>query len=251
MVTRNPSSRYKSSIQPGYARALPQSAESRSRREYARLLRNDAQVAVMVLNASRGKAAHERLTAIRLGLEELRAETLKLKTVDEGIAAEMFPNDGPGRSGTKKHLALAAQYNEHVEDLSRRLVALNDRLALYAFRPSVGYILTADEWRFGIVPDANRRLFQMNAGPFTVTEADAVMSMVRLDASGQIGQVRLCAQCQKVWRVSLREIDRFCGETCRTAFNAQSPEYKDRKAANQREYRKGLKRAAANKANIK
>ena len=250
MVTKRTKSKYKSNIHPAGARPLPQSAENRDKREHARLLRNDAQLAVMVLNASRGKAAHERLIAIRLGLEELRAQASKLKAVDEEITAEMRPKDGPARGGTKKHLALAGQYKEHFEDLSRRVDELNERLALYAFRPCVTYIVTPDEWRYGIVPDS-KRLFQMQVGRFTATEADAAMSLVRLDASGQLSQVRLCEQCKEVWRVSLREIDRFCGEACRTAFNTQSTDYRDRKKINQREYRKRLKQAAANGARIK
>jgi hypothetical protein len=248
VVTHKAKSSYKSTIPPGQARPFPQLPEKRDKREYARLLRNDAQVAVLILNASRGKAAHERLTLIRRGLEELRAETSKLKTIERKIGAEMFPNgnDGPGRSGTKRHLALAAEYKAIYDDLNKRHIELNDRLALYAFRPCVAYTINSDEWRFGIVPDANRRVFQMKVGPFTATEADAVMSMVRLDASGQLSQVRLCEQCQKVWRVSLRKLDRFCGDVCREAFYAKSPDYHKRKAANQRKYREGLKRARAN-----
>lgn len=250
MATQKSKSNYKSSIQPAQSRAFPQLPENRNKQEYARLLRNDAQVAVMVLNASKGKAAHERLTAIRRGLEELRAETSKLKAIDAAITAEMFPDgrDSPGRGGSKKHHALAADYRELFEDLTRRHIELNDRLAHYAFRPCVSYTVTQDEWRFGIVPDANQGLFQMKVGPFTATEADAVMSMVRLDASGQLSQVRLCEECKEVWRVSLREMDRFCGEACRTAFRVKSPEYHAKKAASQREYRKQEKQRNANAA---
>jgi hypothetical protein len=243
-VTRRTKANYKSSISPAQSRPFPQLPEKRDKREYARLLRNDAQVAVLVLNASKGKA-HERLTIIRRELEELRAETSKLKTIEREIGAEMFPNgnDGPGRSGTKRHLALAAEYKALYDDLNKRHIELNDRLAFYAFRPCVAYTINSDEWRFGIVPDANRRVFQMKVGPFTATEGDAVMSMVRLDASGQLSQVRLCEQCKTVWTVA-RKIDRFCGKVCREAFYAADSDFLARKAKNQDDYRRREKQKA-------
>jgi hypothetical protein len=246
VVTKKKRTAYKSSIPPAQSRALPQSADSLNKREHSRLLRNDAQVAAMVLNASRGNAAHKRLEAIRIGLEELRGTAAKLQEISTGIDEEMFPNgmQGPSRSGTKRHLELAAQYKEVAADLNKRHIAINDQLARYAFRPSVSYLMATDDWRFGMVPDTKRKQFEMKLGTYTITEADAVMAMVRLDAIGQLRQVKLCEQCKSEWRV-LREIDRFCSETCRVAFYADSPEQLNRKAANQRRYRQKLKLAEA------
>jgi len=166
----------------------------------------------------------------------------------------MFPKGmaGPGRSGTKKHLTLAAEFNSLFETLSQRHGALLERLAKYVFRPCVSYTMTSDEWRIGLVPDANRRSFQTKIGRFTVTEADAVMSLVRLDASGELNKVKLCEMCQVKWRVALGPTIRFCpGNVCRDAFYAKSPGYHERKKKNQEKYRQGLKEAVAAGANIK
>jgi hypothetical protein len=247
MVTRKLKPAYKSSIPPAQSRPLPLLRAKQDDRQYKQLLRNDAHVAVLVLNASHGFAAHERLVAIRMELENLRTGTVELKRIEREIFKEMRPQgaDGPGRAGTQQHIELAAQYKSVFENLNTLHIALNDRLARYAFRPCVSYTINSDDWRFGLVPDSNRRFFQTKVGQFTVTESDAVMSLVRLDASGELNKVKLCRQCKMVWRVSLREIDRFCGDVCREAFYANSPNYHERKAANQRKYREGLKQLQA------
>lgn len=242
MITKKKTTAYKSRVPPYQSRTLPQSAETLNKREHARLLRNDAQVAVMLLNASRGNPAYRRLEAIRVGLEDLRGTAAKLQNISTGITEEMYPNglQGSSRSGTKRHLELGAEYQEVAANLNKQHIAINDQLARYAFRPSVSYFMATDEWRFGLVPDTKRKQFEMKLGTYTVTEADAVMAMVRLDAIGQLKQVKLCEQCRKEWRV-LREIDRFCGEACRLEFYASSKEQQDRKAANQKKYRQKLK----------
>jgi len=253
VVTTKAKTNYKSSIPPAQSRPLPQLRAKQDEREYKRLLRNDAQVAVLILNASHGTAAHERIVTILRELEELHAGTGELKRIDREIVEEMRPQgaNGPGRAGTKRHMELAAQYKSVFESLNTLHVGLNDRLARYAFRPSVSYTVNSDDWHFGLVPDSNRRLFQTKIGQFTVTEADAIMSLVRLDASGELSKVRLCEECGKRWRVSERKIDRFCSDKCRDTFHAKSPEYHTRKAANQQRYREKLKLAHTNGANLR
>jgi hypothetical protein len=239
---------YKSSVPPAHSRPLPLLQTNQDEREYKRLLRNDAEISVLFLNASQGTPAHERLRSIRVDLEELRAGTLELNRIDKEIHAEMFPqgidDDAPGRAGTPRHMELAAQMKVLWEKANQVHIALNERLAGYSFRPCVSYTLVIDEWRLGLVPDTIRGSFQVELGPFTVTEADVVMAMVRLDANGELGQVRLCPQCKKIYRVSLREMDRFCGKVCWLAHQAADPEHLKRKAKNQAEHRKREKRKA-------
>ncbi|MGB8481729.1 MAG: hypothetical protein WCE63_23245 [Acidobacteriaceae bacterium] len=246
VVTKKPKTNYKSSVPPAQSRPLPLLQTNQDEREYKRLLRNDAEIAVLCLNASQGTPAHERLRSIRVDLEELRAGTLELNRIDKEIHAEMFPQgrDAPGRAGTPRHIELAAQMKVLWEQANQLHIALNERLAGYSFRPCVSYTLVFDEWRLGLVPDAIPGSFQVKLGRFTATEADAVMSMVRLDANGELGQVRLCPQCKKIYRVSLREMDRFCGSVCQLAHQAADPKHLERKAKNQAKHRAREKQKA-------
>ncbi len=207
MVTEKRKTNYKSSIHVAQARPIPQLRMNRNKREYERLLRNDAQVAVLCLNASHGTVAHERLVAIRRELGELRAGTSELKQISKDIDAEMFPQKmaASGTAGTRRHKQLAAKFRTRFQDLNQQHIALNELLARYVFRPCVSYTVVSDEWRLGLVPDANQRFFQTTVGQFTVTEADAVMSLVRLDANGELNKVRVCEQCKKVWLISERD----------------------------------------------
>jgi hypothetical protein len=124
--------------------------------------------------------------------------------------------------------------------------SVNRRLSRYIFRPAAQFSLMADQWRFGVLPDANKGSFQIRVDGCTVTESDAAIAMVRLNITGELYKVHLCDMCRSRWRVSDRKIDRFCGDKCREAFYLKSPNYRETKKKNQREYRKRLKEAQAN-----
>ena len=245
--TKKGKTNYKSSIHVAQARSFPQpSVNQGNEREYKRLLSNEGKVAVLCLNASHGTAAHERLVAIHRKLGELRAGRSELKQISKDIDAEMFPQKmaGPGRAGTRRHKQLAAKFKTRFQDLDQQQIALNELLARYAFRPCVSYIFVSDEWRPGLVPDTNQRFFQTKVGQFTVTEADAAMSLVRLDANGKLHKVRLCKMCRARWLYG-RTIDKYCCDACRDEDRRNSPDYHERKAEAQRKYREGLERGKA------
>ena len=84
-----------------------------------------------------------------------------------------------------------------------------------------------------------------------VNESGVVSALARLAANRELYKVRLCEQCEQVWRVSLRDIDKFCSQKCREAFHAKSADFHERKAANQRNYRENKKKAIASGANLK
>ena len=96
-----------------------------------------------------------------------------------------------------------------------------------------------------MVPDDNRRWFQMTIGDETISEADVVVSLVRLAECRELKKVRLCETCKRRWLVAAKSNFRFCSDRCREDFYAKSPDYHDRKAANQRRYRDNLKRNLA------
>ena len=90
--------------------------------------------------------------------------------------------------------------------------AVNEALCRYAFRPRVTYFVASEIWRGGMVPDDNSRWFQMRMDhQTTISEADAVLSLVRLDLAGEIEKVALCQVCRNRWYVQAKRNYRFCG----------------------------------------
>jgi hypothetical protein len=237
------------------SRALPQLRTSVDERQFQKLLRNDAEVAARLLNASQGTAAYRRLRAIRLGLERLRADALELQRIGRALEAEMFPGGKkrPEAGGTEKGFALSAQYRSQYRRMNQRHMLMNARLARYAFRPCVSYTVTADEWRLGLVPDSGPGFFETEIGPYTVTEGDAAMSLVRLDGHGDLSTVKLCEHCRRRWKYAKRPSwDRFCSSKCREAAYKQQPGFHKRKAEIQRNFRANEKRENARSlANVK
>ena len=96
-----------------------------------------------------------------------------------------------------------------------------------------------------MVPDSNKRWFQMKINAWTISEADVVLALVRLDLSGEVHKVRLCEMCKDRWRVAEKSNYRFCSAQCREAFYVSQPGYDEQKAKNQRKYRTNLKKIHA------
>lgn len=260
MATNKSVMRYKSAVPPAESRPLPQHREKLNDRQYRRLLRNDAQLAVAILNAAHGDA-HEKLVTIRQGLQELRTTASELQRVSERLDEEMLHPSGPlecrgDARASKECFAISDEYNGIMRRLQGQHIAMNEQLARYAFRLCVSYTVSADEWRYGLVPDQNRRCFETKIGPYKVSEADAAMALVRLDASGELSEVKLCEHCHRVWLYARRPtFDRHCSKECREAAYKEDPQYLARKAKNQRNYRDSQKRenarAVANLAKLK
>ena len=135
-----------------------------------------------------------------------------------------------------------AAYKKLYRQTERLHSAVNEALSKYAFRPRVTYFVAGGVWRGGMVPDDNSRWFAIKVNhQTTISEADAAMSLIRLDLLGEIGKVRLCEMCQARWRVVAKSNYRFCSPKCRERFYAKHSDYHDRKAANQRAYRQRMK----------
>lgn len=156
--------------------------------------------------------------------------------------------------------------------LGNRHAALNKALEKYVFRPRATCAIFSGRWMFGMVPDEKKKFFRITIGhdyaslmvvdaahatlqpPVppreTISEADAVISLVRLAETGELWKVRQCVTCKVRWLVAAKRNYRFCSGHCRDAFYAKSPDYHSRKAANQRKYRENLKRKWANEARL-
>lgn len=198
---------------------------------------SDAELIVRWLNASIGAPSNERVLAIRQELEELHTEFDALLQQQKELR-EMDP---------LKAAPKVREYARQSEHYRERHNALNMRLSNYnKFRPVLPYSLNTGEWGYNLVSDDGWRGFQLevsdeNAITVTVQESDVVAALARLAAGRELTKVRLCANCHERWRVSLRDMDRFCGDECREEFNRHTEKYRERKRKSQREYRKQLK----------
>ena len=224
--------------------------QTEMKRRIRSLSTSDAIVAVEWLNAAPRTAAYRRVIAVRAELEELGAMLASLRQQRRHWKgrrpksdAEILENLGAGRQSVALGEKLRLQHN-----------ALNEQLARYTHVPALAYSLDSGVWRFGMVPKHPRGPeIKISDETFDVlvNESSVVAALARLAANRELYKVRLCEQCKQVWRVSLRDIDKFCSQKCRETSYAKSPDYHTRKAANQRDYREGLKRANANGANLK
>jgi hypothetical protein len=202
----------------------------------------DAEKVVRWLNASKGTASHDRVLVIRRELEDLPSEFAT------HAGAYVHSSGGVLRLGEpprEKRRDWPKEKLKVQQRLHTRHVALNKALETYIFRPRATLVILGRAWIFGMVPDENKRSFQMRIADETISEADAVISLVRLAETGEHGKVRLCDMCKTRWRVAARKNYRFCSEQCREDFYAKAPDYHSRKAANQRRYRENLKRNQA------
>jgi hypothetical protein len=197
---------------------------------------NDACVAVEWLNAAQGTAAYRRVLEVRQELEELRAELDRLKQA---------------RGSVVKVRVMA--------DLQTRHERLDRQMARYTFKPELNYSFASGFWALDMVPKHPRGpQVEMHGQGFaylprriSVSEPVVITALARLTANRELHKVRLCETCQKRWRVSEREMDRFCSDKCRDAYHTHSDDYRERKAANQRKYRKSLKDGIARGVSFK
>jgi len=126
----------------------------------------------------------------------------------------------------------------------RRIKEINRRLRRYVFHPCVA-LLAGYEGRFDVIALSDSGFFPAPADQLAFTEADAALSLVRLNAMGDLEKVRLCEVCRERWLAASHSNYRFCSKECRERFEQSKPDYHQRKARNQREYRKNLKRMRA------
>lgn len=198
--------------------------------ERRRLALADGYAVVNWLNASQGTVSEARVVTLRNELAALPQ--------DWGIHNTRAPYSHPG---------LREGWVKDQRQLVQRHHSLNELLSKYAFRPRVTHVV-GREWLFAVVPDENKRWFTMRIGGETISEADAVMSLLRLASTGDLSKIRQCETCGNRWIFAAKRNYQFCSTKCRESFYAKAPDYHDRKAKNQRVYRLRLKQA--NQKNI-
>jgi len=231
MVTRRRETQFIETVAPS------PKTQTELRRRVRSLSYSDATLAVEWLNATIGKPAYRRVLAVRQKLADLSAALETLSDHNQSLRGKRpqtikeFMNDN-------EVVRIANLQERFRKDHN----ALNEQLARYIHIPALAYDLDAGIWRFGMVPKRQRLgpeiVIEDQSLRIRVNESSVVTALARLAANRELYKVRMCPQCKKRWRVSEREIDRFCGQKCREAYHITSAEYLDKKAANQREYRR-------------
>jgi len=124
---------------------------------------------------------------------------------------------------------------------SREAAVRNERLALRVNRRLRHYRLWP-ELIFGIVrrsPSKWRARWhaegERSRTPDTLSEADAVLRILRLAESGYVDRVRECAECDRWFFARFRHA-RFCSPACQQRNYRESPEWKERRNAYMRDY---------------
>lgn len=228
-VSKSKSRRTAVDAQPLPKKNLQSDTATERRNEEKRLALADGCRVVTWLNASHGTKSAQRVVSLQ---DELAA----------------LPKDWANHStrAPLTHPGLGEGWWKDQRQLEQRHRTLNELLSIYAFRPRVTHRVFRGEWVFGLVPDDNRRWFTTRIGDETTSEADAVMSLLRLASTGDLTKIRRCETCRDRWMFAAKRNYRFCSVKCRETFYAKAPDYHDRKAKNQRVYRLGLKQAKAN-----
>jgi len=228
---------------PGFVEAIAPRPKTQTewKRRIRSLSHSDSALAVAWLNAARGKPAYRRVLAIRQELEEIGKALDCLRKTRRDAPKLRRGQTGDEILRTSNELMAVGQMQEQFRE---RHNALNQRLARYTHVPGLAYSLDSGAWRFGMVPKHRRGpeiVIEDQSVSVRVDESTVVAALCRLAASRELHKVRLCEQCGEQWRVSERKIDRFCSPQCREAFYAKSPEFRQRKATNQRNYRDRMK----------
>jgi len=168
----------------------------------------DALVVAEWLNAAKGTKARTHVLGIRTHLEYLR------EMADTGRAGE--------------------------PEFRLRHNHVNELLSHYTFHPILSYDLPSGVWRYNAVPkNARGRTVEVTHQGVTVevNEGAAAAALARLAARGELRKVRLCEWCKENYRVSERDMDRFCSDHCRNADYQARPSFKASRKRIQKDWR--------------
>jgi hypothetical protein len=228
-VSKSKSRRTALDAQPLPRKNLKSDTAADRKNEERQLALADGDRVVNWLNAAQGTESEQRVVSVRNELVTLPSDWA------------MHNMRGPWA-----HPDLRKGFDEAHRLLVQRHHMLNESLSSYAFRPRVTHLEPGGGWVFGIVPDENKRWFTTRIGAGTISEADAVMCLLRLASTRDLSKVRQCETCRDRWLFAAKRNHRFCSAVCRELFYAKAPDYHARKAKNQRVYRQALKQAKAN-----
>lgn len=197
------------------------------------------------MNAAKARRENQSYRRVLGLLHDLKLlSELRSKIQTPYIAA--LKNLRSSKLGTEVRFPGISRKSRTYQALDHLQNKINRNLSRYAFNPAVSYSVSYDTWRGGIVPANNRKFFLFEITPGnTVSEADVALSLIRLDLLGELGKVRLCKNCGEKWIVGAKSNYSFCLPECREKFYVLNPEFKARKARNQKAYRLRVKQIKA------
>jgi hypothetical protein len=205
---------------------------------------SEEEMAVAWLNAAQGTPSYRRVFAVYKALEE-QIENYKAYAAEiqsdsrRAVDAARAMAAVPLKDRVPPHPASGAVLNR----LRKRGNELNQALSRYSLTPQV-VSWNGHGLHHNMFSRTRRSGFSLPFGDprhgLSITEETVVMCLLHVAELGNLRRVRLCEYCREKWRVSMRGIDRFCGDKCRIAFNTGTPEAKKRHLAAQKRYRRSL-----------
>jgi len=190
------------------------------------------------LNAAKGSKSYRRVVRI---LELIREKEESRRNI---IAKRAYIHTGKGER-PREHFRLWRADNMLGAELHR---ALNR----YKFSVRLTGFLFGGPWILNLYCPRQKddfgweTLYSYRAGPgqivvqapsYTVCEGDAVLAALRLAERSRVNRVRLCETCSLRWIFAKHKNYRFCGKDCREAYYTRTPEYRESKKRQMREYR--------------
>ena len=217
------------------AKAMPRLPKARIRS----LALTDALMVVEWLNADVTQGTAERLEVLRLR-DEFEALGAMLQSLHQQCTharkGRQFP---PTREEIEQILRYSKEYNLFRERHNKFTKALT----AYPFCPSMTPDILSGNWYYNTVPtDAPgpEITITLEGISSSVNAAAVVMALARLAGNKELHKLRLCEECKKNWRVSERDIDRFCSSRCRELWHKAQPDFKERRKKIQKNYRDRL-----------
>jgi|SRR5450755_446639 ribosomal protein S27AE len=189
------------------------------------------------LNAAKGSNSHKRVVHI---LELIRDKENSRHNI---LAKRAYIHVGKGKR-PREHYELWRTNNVLGTELHRSLKRYTFCIGLSDFLYG-GWLLNLycprQKDDFGW-----ETLYSYRAGPgqtilqapsYTVFEGDAVLAALRLAERSLLNRVRLCERCSVNWIFAKHKNYKFCGTECRETYYTSTPEYRESKKRQMREYR--------------
>jgi hypothetical protein len=207
---------------------------------------SDGALSVEWLNTTQGTNAYKRVIMVRQELEQLGRMLKGLREQEQAReqrqrqfiqkSLEAIPENFLSVGDVKDLKAIVEAHSKPIEQFRERHNAFNRMIARYTLVPLMEYSRDYGIWKFNAAPKVLRGP-KITINGMRVDESTVIAALCRLAARHELYRVRLCEMCRERWRVSEREMDKFCSRKCREAFYAGSSEFRAKKARNQRDFR--------------
>lgn len=201
--------------------------------------KTEQEIAVEWLNAAlsspKGKAAYRRVLGVYALLNDLVDGYAAYQS-----AVELLDKyaDGQHTAKLKKHSDIPRKM---LVSLAAKHAALNKALSRYRLTPQTQYFVLFQQWVTFNVSLYFRDNFEIPYDPsqpgMTINEGTVITALLSLLVTGELWRARLCPMCRERWKVQVRPMDKFCGDSCRIRFKQSTVEGRKRHNAAMKTYR--------------